>query len=55
LTFWLTAHDCQVPTPTSQNLEVEQQIRIFGITISRIINVFMLELMHEEQTYSSIA
>jgi hypothetical protein len=26
--FRLSAHDCQVPTPTSQNLEVEQQIRI---------------------------
>ncbi len=28
--FWLSAHDCQVPTLTSQNLEVEQKIRIFG-------------------------
>ncbi len=28
--FCLSAHDCQVPTPTSQNLELEQQIRIFG-------------------------
>ncbi len=28
--FWLFAHNCQVPTPTSQNLELEQQIRIFG-------------------------
>ncbi len=28
--FWLSAHDCQVPTPTSQNLELEQQIWIFG-------------------------
>ncbi len=27
--FWLSAHDCQVPTPTSQNLEVEQKILIF--------------------------
>jgi methionyl-tRNA synthetase len=27
--FWLSAHDCQVPTPTSRNLELEQQIRIF--------------------------
>ncbi len=27
--FWLSAHDCQVPTSTSQNLELEQQIRIF--------------------------
>ncbi len=26
--FWLSAHDCQVPTPTSQNLELEQQIPI---------------------------
>ncbi len=25
--FWLSAHNCQVPTPTSQNLELEQQIR----------------------------
>ncbi len=25
--FWLSAHNCQVPTPMSQNLE--QQIRIF--------------------------
>ncbi len=28
--FWLSAHNCQVATPTSQNLELEQQIRIFG-------------------------
>ncbi len=28
--FWLSAHNCQVPTPTSQNLELEQQIWIFG-------------------------
>ncbi len=28
--FWLSAHNCQAPTPTSQNLEFEQQIRIFG-------------------------
>jgi hypothetical protein len=27
--FWLSAHNCQIPTPTSQNLELEQQIRIF--------------------------
>ncbi len=27
--FWLSAHDCQVPTPTSQNLNSEQQIQIF--------------------------
>ncbi len=27
--FWLSAHDCQVPTPSSQNLDLEQQIRIF--------------------------
>jgi hypothetical protein len=24
--FWLSTHNCQVPTPTSQNLEFEQQI-----------------------------
>jgi hypothetical protein len=28
--FRLSAHNCQVPTPTSQNLELKQQIRIFG-------------------------
>ncbi len=28
--FWFSAHNCQVPTPTSQNLELEQQIWIFG-------------------------
>ncbi len=28
--FWLPAHGCQVPTPSSQNRELEQQIRIFG-------------------------
>ncbi len=28
--FWLSAHNCQVPTPTSQNLELEQHILIFG-------------------------
>ncbi len=26
--FWLSAHSCQAPTQTSQNLELEQQIRI---------------------------
>ncbi len=26
--FWLSARDCQVPTPTSQNLDLEQQIRV---------------------------
>jgi hypothetical protein len=28
--FWLSAHNCQVPTPTSRNLELKQQIGIFG-------------------------
>jgi hypothetical protein len=28
--FWLSTNDCQVPTQTSQNLKLEQQIRIFG-------------------------
>jgi hypothetical protein len=28
--FWLSAHNGQVPTPTSQNLELKQHIRIFG-------------------------
>ncbi len=28
--FWLSAHNCQVPTPTSQNLEIEQEIGILG-------------------------
>ncbi len=28
--FWLSADDCQLPTQTSQNLELEQQIPIFG-------------------------
>jgi hypothetical protein len=28
--FWLSAHNCQVPTPTPQYLEVEPEIRIFG-------------------------
>jgi hypothetical protein len=28
--FWLSARNCQVPTPTSQTLELEQQIQIFG-------------------------
>jgi hypothetical protein len=27
--FWLSAHNCQVLTPTSQSLDLEQQIRIF--------------------------
>ncbi len=34
--FRLSAHNCQVPTPTSQNLELEQKIRIFGATNSSI-------------------
>jgi hypothetical protein len=28
--FWLSAHNCQVPIPTSQNLKLKQQIRIFS-------------------------
>jgi hypothetical protein len=28
--FWLSSYNCQVPTPTTQNQELEQQIRIFG-------------------------
>jgi hypothetical protein len=28
--FCLSSQNCQVPTPTSLNLELEQQIRIFG-------------------------
>jgi hypothetical protein len=27
--FWLSAHNWQAPAPTSQKLELEQQIRIF--------------------------
>ncbi len=46
--FWLSARDCHVPTPASQNLEVGQQIWIFGITKSRIANVSILELVHRE-------
>jgi hypothetical protein len=38
--------------PTSQNLEVEQQFRIFGITILRNSNVSMLELMYQKWTNS---
>jgi WD40 repeat protein len=30
--FRFSAHDCLVSTPTSRNLEVEQQLRIFGTT-----------------------
>jgi hypothetical protein len=44
--FQLSAHDCQLLTPTSQKLEVKQQIRILGITESRINDISMLELMH---------
>jgi hypothetical protein len=28
--FWLSAQNCRVPTPTSQNLEIEEQILMFG-------------------------
>ncbi len=28
--LWLSARNCQVPIPTSQNLELEQRIQIFG-------------------------
>jgi hypothetical protein len=31
-----SAHDCQAPIPTSQNLEVEQRIRFFIIIKLRI-------------------
>jgi hypothetical protein len=34
----------QISNPTSQNLEAGQKTWMFGITKSRIINVFMLEL-----------
>jgi hypothetical protein len=53
--FSSSAHDCQVPTPTSPNQAVEQQMCVFGITKSRNTNASMLELMHQEQTNSSIA
>jgi hypothetical protein len=33
-----SAHNRLVPTPTSQNLEFEQQIRIFGADINCFIN-----------------
>jgi hypothetical protein len=32
--FWLSAHNCQVPTQTSQNLELEQQIQIFEANLT---------------------
>jgi hypothetical protein len=35
--------------------QVEQQNRIFATTKSRITNVSVLELMHEDQTNTSIA
>jgi hypothetical protein len=53
--FRFSVHDCHVPTQTSQNLEAEQQILVYGITKSRIVDVFMLELMHQEQTNLFIA
>jgi hypothetical protein len=53
--FGCPPHNCQVPTPTSQNLEVAQQIWIFVTTKSRITNVSVVELTHQEQTNSSIA
>ncbi len=34
--FWLSAHNFQVPTPTSQNIDAEQKIRIFEQTNSSI-------------------
>jgi hypothetical protein len=46
--FWLFGHYCQVPTPSSQNQEVKQQIHIFEITKSKITSVSMLELMQQE-------
>ncbi len=30
--FWLSAYNCQVQTPTSKNLELEQQILILELT-----------------------
>jgi hypothetical protein len=42
-------HNCQVPIATAQNLEVEQLIRIFAFTKSKITNVSLRELMHQEQ------
>ncbi len=52
---WLSANDRQVPTPTSQNLEVEQRIWVFGITKYRVTNGPMLELVHQGQANASIA
>jgi hypothetical protein len=34
--FLLSAQNCQVPTPTSQNLKLEQQIQIFQLANSAI-------------------
>jgi hypothetical protein len=66
--FLLSSHDCQVPTPGSQNLDVGRQSMIFLIddsySKSRIINssmknyqLFMRERMRHdrEQTTSSVA
>jgi hypothetical protein len=48
--FWLSAHNCQVPTPISQNLEIEQQIWILKQTNSPI--AWKIEItIHNPQIY----
>ncbi len=60
--FRLPAHNCEVPTSTSQKLEAEQQMWISGIAestrnckIHTNTNVFMFEIMHQEQTNLPLA
>ncbi len=52
-------HDCQIPTPSYQIPQIEKQIRVLelqiAITKSRLTNFSVLELIHQEQTNSSIA
>jgi hypothetical protein len=39
--------------PTSQNLKVEEQVRILGIKKSRITTISVLKLMHQQQQTNS--
>ncbi len=52
--FRLSAHNCQIPTQTSQNLEIEQQNWVFWNCKVKNYLFFMLELLRQGQTNSLI-
>ncbi len=53
--LWLSAQDRQVPTPTSQNVEVEQQILALELQNEELSQCPCLTACVRRQTYSSMA